>query len=367
MIGKTRTDNSTDALSEQLERMRGRDDHGEPGKICITLMPENNQTAIEQSMQAAQWGDLVELRLDAMGEYDLPELIREKLCPLIITNRPKRQGGAAPDDDEAARVKPLLEAIELGADHVDFELDAIEHIPTDRGNTRIIISHHDFQRIPDNFETIHQRIIDAGADVAKIAVTTQSLAECMRVLDFVAKVEHPTIAIAMGPAGIPSRILARRYPNAYLTYATLNAEQVGGPGQLTAWDMRNTYRAELIDADTKLYGLLAPKAHESPLLEPMNNILRTGGRSAVFLPLPCEGNIFDMLRSLDRHGFIGLLIDRGLRNELNNKLRRLDQPMKFAKRADVLFCNEGTWQADYIGTPGEPQIRAALTAWGYTR
>ena len=367
MTERTHADNSTDAIHEQLERMRKQDVQDAPGKICIALMPENNQVAIEQSMQAVQWGDLIELRLDAMAEYDLPELIREKLCPLIITNRPKRQGGAAPDGDEAARVKPLLEAVELGVDHVDFEFDAIEHIPASRGNTKIIISHHDFQRVPDNFEDIHQRMIDAGADIAKIAVTTQSLAECIRVLDLAANVEHPTIAVAMGPTGIPSRILARRYPNIYLTYAALNAEQVGGPGQLTAWDMRNTYRAELIDADTKLYGLLAPKAHESPLLEPMNNILRTGGRAAAFLPLPCEGNILDLLRPLARHGFIGLLVDRGICNELNNKLRRLDQPMKFAKRADVLFCNEGTWQADYVGTPGEPQIRAALTAWGYTR
>ena len=85
------------------------------------------------------------------------------------------------------------------------------------------------------------------------------------------------------------------------------------------------------------------------------------------VPVMSASVVLDTVNSLARHGFIGLLVDRGICNELNNKLRRLDQPMKFAKRADVLFCNEGTWQADYVGTPGEPQIRAALTAWGYTR
>jgi 3-dehydroquinate dehydratase type I len=354
-------------LNEALAGLNAKGDGEGGAKICISLLPEDNKAAVEQLLQAVQWGDMAELRLDAMKQFDLKELLAEKPCPLVVTNRPKRQGGNAPDDDEENRVRALLQAVELGAEHVDFELDAAGRIPADRGKTRIIVSHHDFQNVPHDLETLQKKMVDTGADIIKIAAMAHGLDDCLRLMERMQKADRPTILIAMGAPGVLSRVVAGRFSQAYLTYAALDAEHVAGPGQLTAWDMRNIYRVELIDAKTRLYGLLAPDANDSPLVDPMNKILRAGGRNAAFVPLCCSGGVLDLLRPLEKIGFVGLLVDRSLSAELNGKLRQLAQPVKFAKRADVLFCNEGTWQADYVGQPGEPQIRAALTAWGYTR
>ena len=71
----------------------------------------------------------------------------------------------------------------------------------------------------------------------------------------------------MGDLGTVTRILALRN-GAPFTYTTLTAGRKIAPGQITFEDMREVYRANEIDKETQLYGVVAdPVAHSlSPLI-----------------------------------------------------------------------------------------------------
>ena len=77
----------------------------------------------------------------------------------------------------------------------------------------------------------------------------------------------PTIAIAMGEAGILTRVLALRAAQCFLTYAMLGQDSATAPGQLTAREMRETYRVERLRPTTRVFGLLGAHAEGPRLIE----------------------------------------------------------------------------------------------------
>ena len=73
------------------------------------------------------------------------------------------------------------------------------------------------------------------------------------------------VAVPMGEAGLPARILALRAGSA-LAYAA--AGTATAPGQLSLAEMRGVYRAEKLDRRTRVYGVIGdPIAHSlSPFM-----------------------------------------------------------------------------------------------------
>ena len=70
---------------------------------------------------------MVELRLDLMEERDLRRLLEARGRPVIVTNRPVREGGRAAEP-EAERLEALVVAARLGAEYVDVELDSVARL-----------------------------------------------------------------------------------------------------------------------------------------------------------------------------------------------------------------------------------------------
>ena len=77
----------------------------------------------------------------------------------------------------------------------------------------------------------------------------------------------PTIAIAMGAPGVLTRVLALCAAQCFLTYAMLGRDSSTAPGQLTAREMRETYRVERLRPTTRVFGLLGPHAEDARLSE----------------------------------------------------------------------------------------------------
>src|SRR5712691_7596326 len=76
--------------------------------------------ALDALPRLAAEADIVELRLDYFAEpYDLGQLLRNRSIPLLVTNRPPREGGRGTESD-AARLAVLRAAADLGADYVDL-------------------------------------------------------------------------------------------------------------------------------------------------------------------------------------------------------------------------------------------------------
>lgn len=266
--------------------------------------------------------DIVELRLDVMTEYDLPELLRDRPCPVIVTNRPEREGGRF-RGSETERVRPLREAIDLGVEYVDIEHDA-SHLIGDRKDTGIVISRHDFRRVPNDILEIHRELVHKGADVVKIVGMAHRITDNLRVLEALAISDLPMISIAMGEAGLISRILALRHESCFLTYATLSNELEVAPGQLPIETMRQVYRAGDIGAKTTVYGIISSAKVSDSLLSKLNSATRDTGLNAVWLPFQVsEADVDDPTRIVQEYrstGAAGYIVDESIHIEAGSEL-----------------------------------------------
>ena len=233
----------------------------------------------------------------------MARLLANRPCPVIVTHRPVREGGRF-DGPEEERIALLQRAIDLGADYVDVELDSISRIRRN-GRTQVIVSHHDFQRVPANLEEIHARIVSTGADIAKIACMATDIRDTLRLFALLRESAHPTIALAMGEAGLISRVLGRKFGNV-LTFAPLEADKASAPGQVALGDLRGMYRYAAIGRSTAIYGVVAnPVAHSmSPAI--LNAAFQAAGVDAVYVPFKVEGDVCEFVqafRALDVQGY----------------------------------------------------------------
>ena len=122
--------------------------------ICVTIGRTRHKMVLaEHRALTARGARLVELRLDWLRTApDVNRLLKDRPGPVVVTCRRPDDGGRWAGGEDARRML-LRSAIVAGAEYVDLEADVARAIPR-YGKTRRIISHHDFQRTPDNLEEI---------------------------------------------------------------------------------------------------------------------------------------------------------------------------------------------------------------------
>ena len=249
--------------------------------IAVPITESTTDAALAAMEIALRRADLVELRLDFMEEFDIPRLLARHPERTIVTARAARQGGRW-NGSEKTRVWTLKQAIRAHAGYVDVELDAA-HDFTEHGDTKLILSHHDFERTPDDLRSIVLKMMCAGADIAKIACLALDQLDGVRILSLLNRPVIPTIALAMGERGLPSRVLAPKR-DGYLTFAALRPDRQSAPGQPTLDQLLDLYRCRSISSATAVYGVIGkPVAHSaSPAI--MNSAFQAAGIDAVYLP-----------------------------------------------------------------------------------
>ncbi len=253
--------------------------------LGVGLGPADTAATVAGYTAVADRADIIELRLDLMSRYDLAALVAERPLPLVVTNRPVREGGRY-EGDESGRVATLLQALDLGAEYIDLEHDALPLVPPDYLD-RTILSHHDFQRMPADLPAIRDRLAATGVAIVKVVGMAGHPEDSLPVLKLFEESRVPTIAIAMGSAGLVSRVLALRHDNCFLTYATLAAGAEVAPGQLSLQSLLHTYRAREIGPATTAFGLLGEPVDERLLAE-LNAALHGAGADAVAVPIGAD-------------------------------------------------------------------------------
>jgi 3-dehydroquinate dehydratase/shikimate dehydrogenase len=280
------------------------------GAIAIALGRESQAALLAALEQARGQADLVELRLDFRREpFDLPRLLAARPCPAIVTLRPPREGGHSELAD-AKRIEMLLQAARLGAEYVDLEWDAVTPDAVDTlraAGARVIVSRHDFSAMPPELASDwYDQLAGSGPDVVKVVGMASDPRDCLAPLRVLRHADLPTIALAMGTSGLPSRILSLREPRCLLTFATLDDGRGTAPGQLTARDLREVYRAASLGPTTRVYGLLSPHV-ESGLAAQHNQWLGETALDAVAIPVPAAddapgtGSAYRSLPMAGRH------------------------------------------------------------------
>lgn len=219
--------------------------------ICVAITEANVEDAIRAIKKAKELGaDLVELRLDYIGELDdgkIGDLVDGHDIPKIVTLRSTKDGGFW-SGEEKDRVNHLQTCLSFGAQYVDVE-DSMDigwryeiSKACKNNHAQMIISHHDFKKTPTKQEMIDicKNEYAAGAAIAKISVTPKTIedvANLLSVIEHFKAAGKPIIGVSMGKLGVMSRIFGPQV-GSYLTYAALAGGKESAEGQLTIEEMR---------------------------------------------------------------------------------------------------------------------------------
>ena len=196
-------------------------------RLCATVTA-TSMADLRRRRDLVAGADMVELRLDGVTDVDVAGALADRRLPVIVTCRPPWQGGRF-DGDEATRLAILERAWELGAEFVDVEDGAADAFVARVHGRRIVRSYHDFEGLPADAEARLRRLAQSGAEVVKLAVTAHRLADVVALTHLAAQVAGRGVLLAMGPAGVTSRLLAARLGSLW-TYA---GDQVA-PGPIAA-------------------------------------------------------------------------------------------------------------------------------------
>jgi hypothetical protein len=161
--------------------------------------------------------------------------------------------------------------------------------------------------MPADFVGRWRELRAAGADVVKLVGMAHDVRETLPVFAALARADRPTIAIAMGDAGLPTRVLALGYDACLLTFCTLGAGQGTAPGQLSVADLDAVYHGRQLGPATAVYGLLGPHVDTGRAGE-YNRLFRARGQDAVAVPfvVPEGGDAAETIwafRALDVRGY----------------------------------------------------------------
>lgn len=324
--------------------------------IAVALNEPTTEHARAALQRAATIADVVELRLDLMDSFDLSRLLTERPCPVVVTCRADREGGRW-QGTEDARLDVLRQAIDLGADYVDVEADAIHHIK-ERGESRLIASSHDFAAMPADLPDLWRRLAETGADVVKLVGMAADARDVAPVVQVLAEADRPTIAIAMGPAGLASRVLALRYSQCLLTFCALETGGGTAPGQIGATELIEVYGARGLSERTAAIGLLGPDA-DSAVLRHWNQALRQDGRDRVAVPLLVPEGVSapDILPALPSLGLRAVVVAPPLQEVVGQALDELETSACRRGSVNLIEVRDGRMVGCWIDEPGEIAMR----------
>ena len=258
-------------------------------RVCVPVCAKSFAEFAERCERAAEWADIIELRLDCVDDpvFAIQTLAGNVSRPVILTFRPSEQGGYR----ELTRpARAAFWARNLTPDFLcDIEADLVSDLLATSSVdwSHVIVSHHDFNGVPDDLEHIYERLAATPARVIKIAVRANDITDCVRVFRLLERARNETrdlIAIAMGNPGITTRILGPSR-GAFLTYASLEDESATAPGQVNARQLRSVYRVDEIDLETMICGLVGMPVMHSVSPHMHNAAFAAEGVNGVYLPL----------------------------------------------------------------------------------
>ncbi|MDP7029417.1 MAG: type I 3-dehydroquinate dehydratase [Phycisphaerales bacterium] len=239
--------------------------------------------------------DLVEWRLDALPSTqacDLSTLFAAGPC--VATCRSEGEGGLfdGSDEDVAAWLDAVASQTPLPS-WVDVEYQRWSRSPAVRASAarvreagpRLLCSMHDFTGRPSD---LLRRVSDMSGgpfDAVKVVWRARSLRDIADCRSLLKHATIPMIALCMGEAGLPTRVLAGAW-GGMATFAAASSEDATAPGQPTLDALLHQYRFRSLGPDTRLFGLVGDPLGRSPGFELHNAAFAAGGVDAVYLPLP---------------------------------------------------------------------------------
>ena len=279
--------------------------------LCVTG-GERDAATLRRRIQAAPQL-LHEVRLDLLEHVDDEALSLLASDHIVATCRSRAQGGGF-GGDEAARLALLQRALARQPGYLDVEGELLAEVwqalSTARGDTRLIASFHRFQPTPPGELARLLAHAPPQAALLKLAVAVEDAADLLPLLDL-AHDARPLIRIAMGPAGLLSRALYRRFGSPW-TYVVPAGAAPLAPGQL---DLEQA-RAWRLDRELTPLALVGgPQVLDSPGPRVYNALFHRRDLPFVYLPVVSR-QAAEALALLERLGFAGISVTMPLKQSL---------------------------------------------------
>jgi len=220
-----------------------------PLRVSVPVVEASVARARSRYLRAARKGLWAEMRLDYLEKPDLKKVFRTLPGPVITTNRAAAEGGRW-SDSEADRRALLAEALTYGVQALDVEFSTEaawrRELYARRGQTRLILSWHDFTGTPETaaLDHIFSDMLAQEADVLKLVTQARTPEDNLRVLTLIPRAHaagKDIIAFCMGPLGKWSR-MAAAFLGSFITFAPFNPKQASAPGQVTVNEMRRLWK-----------------------------------------------------------------------------------------------------------------------------
>ncbi|KAK7851477.1 bifunctional 3-dehydroquinate dehydratase/shikimate dehydrogenase [Quercus suber] len=290
--------------------------------VCAPLMAETVEQIMTDMYKAkVQGADLVEIRLDYIKNFqprqdletilkkkplpvlivyrldyiknfqprqDLETILKKKPLPVLIVYRPKWEGGQY-EGDEHTRLETLHTAKELGADYIDFEFKVASNLMEQlkmncHSGSKVIVSCYvnGVTPLEEDLNHLVTSMQSTGADIIKLVINATNITEISRIFHLLSHCQVPLIAYSIGERGLISQILCPKL-GGFLVYGSMEGNSV--PGLPTLENLRQAYKVEDIDEDTKVFGLISkPVGHsKGPLLH--NPTFRRVKYNAIYVPM----------------------------------------------------------------------------------
>ena len=320
--------------------------------ICLTLAHKTIDECVSDVRMNRQYIDLCELRVDFLCDEDreraylFPSLVD---VPVILTVRRKEDGGAY-SASERSRKELILRCLDGDFAYVDIESDIkkgdVEEKAKEKG-VKIIRSLHDFSGVPSDIYSKIYNLSQKGG-IAKVCLYLNSFSDVLtlfRIQDELKGVDK--IVIGMGPYGVCTRILYH-FLGSILTFASSNE---AAPGQLSAAELKNIYRADKINDRTAIYGIIGnPVSHSfSPVIH--NQGFKTIKYNAVYVPFLVDNirAFFSLAETLKIRGFS---VTIPFKNEVLSFLGNVTREVKQIGSCNTVVRVPGMWKGmntDYYG------------------
>ncbi|MEE9295941.1 MAG: type I 3-dehydroquinate dehydratase, partial [Phycisphaerae bacterium] len=333
--------------------------------LITTVVADRAETMCARAAEAlAQGSDMVELRLDSLLPGEEAHIgMFEKLAPgrWMATCRPVSEGGMSRVPIEH-RVPRLLSAVRMGAGLIDFEYAEWNRSPLARTDLArglsdlsvadhapgVILSHHDFQRRPENLEAlVHEMSSVPEVKGIKVAWMAENICCNFDAFEVMRRGSTHAAAICMGEAGLLSRVLAAKF-GALASYCSFDADSAAAPGQLTLAEMHDRYRWPSIDEATELFGVIGCPVTHSVGPDVFNDAFARANMNAVYLPLLVGGRYEDFAAFMDACLSRDWLDARGFSVTLPHKVHalryladRVDPPADLIGAVNTIRIEDG--------------------------
>jgi 3-dehydroquinate dehydratase/shikimate dehydrogenase len=283
-------------------------------RVCVPVTGSDASDLVEKAETIIRDNTFIEFRLDYISKpgFALPK-IKEftDFHPHVValaTCRRLASGGKF-RGSVSSQIELLGKAAAAGCQLIDVELQTAARLkPAQferlRSKAAIVLSFHDF-RGTQKLDEILKKMTARAADFYKIVGTATSLYDNVTMMKFLERHrdEHSLVGLCMGEQGIISRILGVRAGSAF-TFGALTPDEKTAPGQVTAQDLRSTYRIDQVDAATKVYGVAGDPIAQSLSPAIMNAALRRENVNGVFLALHAKSlkDLMACVKDIPIHG-----------------------------------------------------------------